>query len=161
MTQTTATETIKIVRELNAPREFVWKAWTDAEIMMRWWGPKNFTAPFCRIDLKVGGSYLFCMRSEEMGDVWATGVYKEIVEPERLVYTDSFGDENGNIVSAAHYGMDPDFPLETLVTVVLEDIGNGRTRMTMTHGPVPAGEMFEGMEQGWSESFDKMAASLS
>ena len=80
-----------IIRIFDAPRELVWMAWTEPEHFMRWWGPKDFTAPFCQIDLRVGGKYLNCMRSSNGKDYWSTGVYREIVPMERLVFTDSFG----------------------------------------------------------------------
>src|SRR5688500_6087761 len=87
-----------VTRVFDAPREMVWKAWTDAEQMKRWWGPKGFTAPTCTMDLRVGGKYLHCMRSPEGQDFWSTGVYREVTAPERLVMTDSFADEKGNVV---------------------------------------------------------------
>jgi uncharacterized protein YndB with AHSA1/START domain len=68
-----------ITRIFDAPRELVWKAWTEPEQLMRWWGPKSFTSPVCKIDLRVGGVYLYCMRSPEGQDYWNTGVYKEII----------------------------------------------------------------------------------
>jgi uncharacterized protein YndB with AHSA1/START domain len=94
-----------ITRVFDAPRELLWKAWTDPERLMRWWGPKHFTSPFCEIDLRVGGKYLNCMRSPEGQDFWSTGVYKEIVPMQRLVCTDCFADEKGNVVPASHYGL--------------------------------------------------------
>ena len=103
-----------ITRIFDAPRELVWRAWTDPEHFKHWWGPKYYTAPFCKMDFHVGGTYLNCMRSPEGQDYWSTGVYKEIVPMERIVYTDSFADAEGNVVPATHYGMSPDFPLETL-----------------------------------------------
>ncbi len=150
---------LAITRVFDAPRERVWQAWTDPEQMRRWWGPAKFTAPFAQIDLRVGGKYLFCMRAPDGKDYWSTGVYREIVAPERLVFTDSFADEHGNVVPAAHYGMSGDFPLEMLVTVTLEDLG-GKTRMILTHTGLPAGEHAESAQAGWSESLDKLAASL-
>lgn len=72
-------EALVIRRILDAPREAVWKAWTDPDRLMRWWGPEGFTSPACRIDLRVGGKYLFCMRSPEGKDYWSTGVYRDIV----------------------------------------------------------------------------------
>jgi len=155
---TAATELV-IERVFDAPRELVWNAWTDPELFMRWWGPKGYTCPSCQIDLRVGGTYLNCMRSPEGQDYWSTGVYREIVPLERIVYTDSFADEKGNVVPASHYGMTGDFPLEMLVTVTFEDVG-GKTKMTMTHAGLPAGEDKEGAQQGWSESFDKLAEVL-
>jgi uncharacterized protein YndB with AHSA1/START domain len=147
---------VLIVRVLDAPRELVWKAWTDAEHFKSWWGPKDYTCPYCEIDLRVGGKYLNCMRSPSGREYWSTGVYREIIPMERLVFTDCFADEKGNVVHASHYGLSPDFPLEMLVTVTLED-QDGRTKMTLEHIGLPAGSEGEGAEQGWSESFDKLA----
>ena len=70
---------ITITREFDAPREKVWRAWTDPDRLMKWWGPKGFTSPFCKIDLRVGGKYLYDMRSSEGRDYWSTGTYREIV----------------------------------------------------------------------------------
>ncbi len=152
-------EALVIERIFDAPRELVWKAWTEPERMMRWWGPKGYTTPVCKIDFRVGGSFLNCMRSPEGQDIWATGVYREIVEPERIVCTDSFADENGNVVSAAHYGMPESIPLEMMITVQFEDV-NGKTKMTLRHGGLPLDEMTDGANQGWNESFDKLDALL-
>lgn len=148
-----------INRIFNAPRELVWKAWTDPEYFKLWWGPKDFTCPFCEMDLRVGGKYLNCMRSPDGRDYWTTGVYREIVPFERMVYTDSFADAEGNVVPATHYGMSPDFPLETLVTVTFEE-DMGRTKMTLRHIGMPAGETSEQAGAGWNESFDKLAESV-
>ena len=150
---------LTITRIFDAPRESVWKAWTDPEWAMRWWGPEHFTAPVCRIDLRVGGAYLFCMRSPEGQDFWSTGTYREIVPLERLVCTDSFADEKGNVVPASHYGMVGDFPLELLVTVALEE-QDGKTTMTLTHAGFPEGEIREMAAAGWNGSFDKLAEAV-
>lgn len=148
---------LTITRVFDAPRERVWRAWTEPEVLKRWSGPEGFTLPVCRIDLRVGGAYLFCMRSPEGQDFWSTGVYREIVSPERLVCTDSFADEKGNVVPASHYGMTGDFPLELQVTVTFED-QDGRTLMTLRHAGMPAGEHGEMAAAGWNGSFDKLAA---
>ena len=152
-------EELLITRTFDAPRERVWKAWTTPECVMRWWGPKEFTAPFARIDLRVGGRYLYCMRSPDGEDFWSTGVYREIVEPSRIVATDSFSDEKGNIVPASRYGMSGDWPRELLVTITFEDQG-GRTRLTLRHSGIPAGQMREQTKAGWETSFDKLAQVL-
>jgi len=149
-----------ITRIFDAPRKLVWKAWTEPERMMRWWGPKGFTSPVCRIDLRVGGKYVCCMRSPEGQDFWSTGVYREIVEPERIACTDSFADEEANVVPATYYGMSPDFPLELQVTVTFEE-HDGKTTMTLRHLGIPAGSMSDMTRQGWNESFDKLGESLS
>jgi uncharacterized protein YndB with AHSA1/START domain len=158
-TDAPAERELVITREFNAPRELVWKVWTDPERMKRWWGPQNFTAPVCKIDLRVGGAYLYCMRSPESQDYWTTGVYREIVPLERIVCTDSFADEKGDRVPASHYGMGGDWPSELLVTVTFED-HEGKTKLTLRHAGIPAGEMSDLTKAGWNESFDKLAEAL-
>jgi len=150
---------IVIVRVFNVSRELVWQAWTDPGHFKQWWGPKDFTSPFCEMDFRVGGKYLNCMRSPKGRDYWSTGVFKEIIPLEKIVYTDSFSDEKGNIVSATYYGITADFPLEMLVTVTFEDL-DGRTKMTLEHIGMPVGPQSEGAQQGWNESLDKLAESL-
>jgi uncharacterized protein YndB with AHSA1/START domain len=154
------TEQVLITRVFDAPRESVFKAWTDCERLTRWWGPKGFTTPFCKIDPRPGGVFHYCMRSPEGRDYCGKGVYHEIAEPERIVCTDSFADAEGNVVPATYYGMSADFPLEMLVTVTLEET-EGKTRLTLKHalGSVPATER-DLCQQGWSESLDKLAGDL-
>lgn len=155
----TASKDIVITRVFDAPRDLVWKAWTEPERMMKWWGPAEFTAPSIKIDLRVGGKYLFCMRSPEGQDYWSTGVYREIVPVERLVMTDSFSDEHGNIRPASEHGLSGDWPDEMLITVTLEE-HDGKTTMTMCQQGIPAGEMSDMTAVGWNGSFDKLAVSL-
>ena len=147
-----------ITREFDAAQELVWKAWTDPEKFMKWWGPKNFSSPSYKADFKVGGKYLYCMRSPEGQDFWSTGTYKEIVPMERIVFTDSFADEKGNVVPSTHYGMEG-FPLELEVTVALEE-HNGKTKMTLTHVGIPTGQITDLTNASWNESFDKLAESF-
>jgi uncharacterized protein YndB with AHSA1/START domain len=152
-------QSVRIVRIFDAPRELVWKAWTDPEHFKRWWGPRDYTCPYCEMDFRVGGRYLNCMRSPEGKDYWGTGVFREIVPMERIVFTDSFADEQGNVVPGTHYGMSPDFPLEMLVIVTFEDQEN-KTKMTLEHLGILSEPDSQGTKQGWSESFDKLAESL-
>jgi uncharacterized protein YndB with AHSA1/START domain len=149
-----------ITRIFDAPLELVWQAFTDPDKMMLWWGPKTYTTPVLKMDFRVGGKYLYCMRSPEGQDYWGAGVVREIVDRKRIVYTDSFADEKGNIVQASHYGMAADMPLELLVTLTFEEFRNGKTRLTLRHAGLPEGEMSEGTAVGWNESFDKLAAFL-
>ena len=154
-----AQEGFVITRVFDAPRQLVWKAWTEPEHLMRWWGPKDYTSPVCRIDFRVGGTYLFCMRSPAGKDYWSTGVYREIVPMERFVCTDAFADADGNVVPAASYGMTGEWPDELLVTVTFED-HQGKTRLSLKHVGIPTGEMSELTQTGWNESLDKLAESL-
>jgi len=152
-------KSITITRVFNAPRERVWQRWTDPDQYMCWWGPKDFSAPYAKFDLRVGGKYLSCMRGPDGKEYWDTGIYKEIVEPNRIVYTDSFADEHGNVVPASYYGMGSDVPLEMEVELTLEDLG-GRTRLTLEHCGLLEGEMLEQTKAGWNQSFDKLAECL-
>jgi uncharacterized protein YndB with AHSA1/START domain len=146
---------LSITRIFDAPRELVWKACTDPELAKRWWGPRDFTAPLITLDLRVGGKYLYDMRSPDGKDFWSTGLLREIVPLEKLVYTDNFADEEGNIVPASYYGMAGEWPDELLVTITFED-QNGKTRFTLVHEGMPPGDMTEQAKAGWNESFDKL-----
>jgi len=149
-----------IERIFDAPRELVWKTWTDPEQVMRWWGPQYFTSPVCKIDLRVGGSYLYCMRSPEGQDFWSTGVYHEIVMFERIVCTIAFSDAQGNIIAPTQVGFGDDVPLELLDTITFEVFEQNKTRLTLRRAGIPAGQMREMTVAGWNTSMDKFAASL-
>ena len=151
---------IVITHIFDAPRELVWKYWTDPKYFMRWWGPEGFTTPVSEMDFRVGGVYLNCMWSPEGENYWSTGVYREIIEPERIVYTDSFSDAGGNIVPASYYEMSGDWPLELLVTVTFEEQEGRKTKLTLKHAGIPAGEDRDLTEAGWNESFDKLVEDL-
>ena len=151
------TGAVTFVRVFDASRGLVWKAWTEPKRMMQWWGPNMFTSPFCKIDLRVGGKYLMSMRGPDGKDFWSTGIYNEIVPLKRIVLTDSFADEKGNIVPGTYYGMDPSFPLKASITLTFED-QSGKTKFTLEYAGMEClGEADrKNMMQGWEESFDKL-----
>jgi len=165
MTKDTERRGLVIERIFDAPVEKVWKAWTDRAEVKKWWGPRIFTAPTVNMDFRVGGKYLFCMQSATgeaawQKGIWSTGTYKEIVPLKKIVSTDSFADAEGNVVPASHYGMNKAFPMEMLVTVEFEQLDGNKTKMTLTHVGMPAGEDTKGANAGWNESFDKLAEAL-
>jgi len=153
-------ELIYMSRTFNAPRDLVFKAWTDPEFLKRWWGPIGFTLPFCTVDLRPGGILHYCMRAPDGKEYWGRGIYREIVKPERIVYTDCFSDEKGNKTSPTKYGLSADWPQETELTVTFAEQG-GKTLLTLqsTIGAAPAEEL-EMCRQGWSESLDRLAKEL-
>lgn len=155
----TCEDAILITRLVDAPRDLAWKVWTEPELVMQWWGPKHYTAPICTSDLRVGGTYLYCMRSPEGRDFWSTGTFREIQRPERIVCTDSFADEHGTVVPATYYGMSADIPRELLVTVTFEEQA-GRTSLTLRHAGFRAGETRDRARAGWNESLDKFSGVL-
>ena len=149
-----------ITRVFDAPRDLVFKAWTEPERFVRWWGPNDFTTPACTIDLRAGGRIHFCMRAPDGQDIWCGGIYREVGPPERIVVTDYFADEQGNVVSPEHYGLSANWPRETLVTVTFE-VEAGKTKVTLRHAAGGGlAEEIESADQGWSESFDKLAEYL-
>jgi uncharacterized protein YndB with AHSA1/START domain len=149
-----------ITRIFDAQPEIVWKYFSDPVYFKRWWGPKGFTCPVAKIDFRVGGKYLSAMRSPDGQEYWSTGTYKEIIPGEKLVATDSFADQDGNVVSSAHYGMEG-FPMELTVNFTFKDLG-GRTEMTLSQTGIQNidDKTREEMKQGWNESFDKIAQDL-
>jgi uncharacterized protein YndB with AHSA1/START domain len=140
---------ITVSREFDAPREVVFRAWTDPEQLRRWWGPHGCSIPFCEVDLRPGGSFRLCMRMGQ--DIWVRGTYLEVRPPERLVFTDSFTDSEGTPVPASRYGLPADTPSETTVTVAFEIAGT-RTRVIVRHEGIPV--MAAG---GWAESLERLA----
>lgn len=146
---------IVITRVFDAPREMVFRAFTDAEQMKQWFAPKAFTTPFCEVDARPGGSMRCCLRSPEGKEFWGRGIYQEVVPPERIVYLDSFADADGNFVEPSYYGMSAEHPAETLVTITFEELG-GRTRVTLRHALGTHVPERAGAEQGWTEMLEKL-----
>ena len=145
-----------IERSFDAPLDLIWQMWTDPEHFKAWYGPDGATIPVAKMDVRVGGTRLVCMEMQTPGgpmQMWFTGEYREVVENERLVYTESMSDENGNVLSPSDMGMPDGHPTTTEVTVELEDLG-GRTKMVMTHAGIPAGSPGAA---GWAMAFDKLA----
>lgn len=89
---------LRFTRIFNAPRQLVFAVFTKPEHLARWWGPKGWTLPVCTIDFRPGGVWHYCLRSAEGEEKWVKATYQEIIEPERIVYTDSFVDASGNLI---------------------------------------------------------------
>jgi len=149
---------IVINRVFNLPVSVVWLAWTDAEYFKKWWGPRGFTCPSSKMEARVGGKYLNCMRGPDGKEYWSTGVVKELIPERKLVVTDSFSDDKGNIKPASEYGMTGNWPKELLITVYLEE-ADGATKMKLKHQGIP-NEMREDCIKGWNESFDKLEENI-
>ena len=159
---------IVIKRIFDAPKETVWKYWTTPELVQKWWGPEHFTAPSIKIDFKVGGKYIYAMHgpagTEFDKDMYSAGEFKEIVSMEKLVVTDYFSDENGNKMSAQEQGLPEGMPSEMLVTVLFEDVEDGKTQLSIVYSPeneaMYDAMLKSGMNEGWSTSLDKMAKAI-
>jgi len=162
MTKNTVNETERMVitRVFDAPRELVWKAWTDPQYVMQWWGPKGFTAPFCEMDFRVGGKFRCCMRAPDGQEFWNAGEYHEIVPYEKIVSSMYFADSKGNKVEPEVYGIDHEAIEGAYDVTLFEDLGNGQTKLTFI-GNEPMKDAIEsGQMEGWKQILDKIAEVL-
>lgn len=146
---------IEVSRTFDAPLELLWKAWTDPKHFMKWYGPKGFTAPTCEIDLREGGRHLWSMLSPDGRQMYFTGSFKEVMPMERLVFTDSSSDAEGNVLSSGMAGKGVPDTMDVTVTFVHTD---GKTTLTVSH--VGYGPGAEYAKMGWEQAFDKLAAIL-
>lgn len=139
---------LTLTRLLDAPRALAWKAWTDPAHLAAWWGPKSFSNPECRVDLRPGGSLFILMTGPDGAQFPMGGTFQEIVAPERLVFiSTAFEDAPGGSL------------LKVLNTITFADRG-GRTELTVRAQVLYAApgmdQALAGMEEGWSQSLDKL-----
>jgi uncharacterized protein YndB with AHSA1/START domain len=135
-------------RVFDAPRELVWRAWTDLEQLPQWWGPGHFTNPVFRADIRPGGDIYVEMRGPD-GTVYPmSGKYHDVVEPERIVFSSGALDAQGNLL------------FNIMTTITLSDLG-GKTGLKLEAKVVSetplAPQHLTGMEQGWNQSLDRLA----
>ena len=150
-------ERMVVTRVFDAPRELVWKAWTDPKYVMQWWGPKGCTAPVCKMDFRVGGKFLFCMRTPDGQDFWNGGEYFEIVVHEKIVYSMYFADAAGNKVQPAQYGIEHEAIEDAHDVVIVEDPGNGQTKPTLIGNESMESAKNSGQLEGWIQILEKVA----
>ena len=132
-----------IERVFNAPRELVFRAWTDPAHIRNWFGPRDYPATQVTMDVRPGGRWRGCLRSTETGnDLWVGGVYREIVPSERLVFTFAWEEEGER-------------GLETLVTIAFAEQG-AKTLMTFRQTPFQSAGELDGHRGGWTSSFDRL-----
>lgn len=150
-----------MTRVFDAPVDKVWKAWKDPDWVMRWWGPKFFTSPYCKMDFREGGTTVVCMRApKEFGgmDMYNSWTYKKIVPMEFIEYHFDWVDKDGNKIEPSSLGLPPNMPKDMKHTVVFKDLGNGKTEMTISEFGYDTKELVELSKSGMAECLDKMAA---
>ena len=161
----TGTEPFVISRVFDAPRELVFKAFTDPEHMKHWWGPKGFKVIKSAMDLRPGGMYHYGLESPDGMKMFGRFIYREISAPESIVLVSSFSDEHGGIT---RHPMSPTWPREMLSRFDFEDIGVGKTKLTVSWTPINESdeerETFEkgrpSMTQGWGGTLEQLEAYL-
>lgn len=148
-----------ITRTFNAPRDLVWKAWSEPERLAQWWGPKGCKLEVRKLEFKPGGIFHYGMGMGE-GMWWGRFIYREIEKPERVVFVSSFSDEAGGVTRAPFSAA---WPLEVLNKVTFTE-ENGKTTVSLRGGPInPTPEerafyegMFDSMQQGFGGTFDQL-----
>jgi uncharacterized protein YndB with AHSA1/START domain len=133
-----------VTRVIDAPRRLVFKAWTEPEQVARWWGPQGFTTTFCDMDIRPGGKFRLCMRSPSGTNHWKRGVYREILAPERIVFTFAWEDAAGN---PGH---------ELLTTVTLTEHGT-KTKLTLHQAVFETVEGRDDHRSGWTSCLERFA----
>ena len=154
-----AEDALVIERNFDAPVDLVWQMWTVPEHFRAWYGPGGATIPVAKMDVRVGGRRLVCIEMptpQGPMQMWFTGEYREVVQNQRLVYTESISDETGQVSSPSQTGMPEGHPTTTEVRVELEAVGGG-TRMVMTHAGIPGDSPGAA---GWVTALDSLAAYL-
>lgn len=160
MAENTVTEVERMVVTIifNAPRELVWKAWTEPKYVMQWWGPKGFTAPVCRMDFRVGGRSLCCMKSPDGKEFWSGIEYHDIVPHEKIVSSMYFADSEGNKLEPAELGIEHEAIDGAYDVTLFEDLGDGRTKLTYIGNEPMDDARNSGQLEGWNEILDKLSA---
>ena len=163
MNSAPTTRDLVVTRVFAAPVERAWKAWSDSELVMQWWGPTGFTCPVARIDFREAGTSLVCIRApKEFGgqDMYSTWTYEKIVPMNRFVYIHRFSDKNGNAMDPVEQGLSPDIPKEMRYEVIFRELGNDKTEVTVIEYGWPVCPMMEMSKAGLEQCLDKMAARL-
>jgi uncharacterized protein YndB with AHSA1/START domain len=150
-------ERMTITKVFDAPRELVWKAWTDPKYVMQWWGPNGFTAPVCRMDFRVGGKSVVCMKSPDGQEFWNAIEYHEIIPHEKIVSSMYFADAQGNKVEAAELGIEHEAIDGAFDVTLFEDFGNGQTKLTHIGNEPMESAKNSGQLEGWNQILDKVA----
>lgn len=149
-TDTQSEREIIITRVFNAPRDLVFKAWTEPERIAQWWGPRGFTTRVEQMDFRPGGAWRYVMISPDGTEYPSKGVFSEIVPPEKIVSSDEFDEGFEKVINA-------DLPSSMETTTIFEDL-SGKTKLTIkiTHKSIEDRRKHEdmGVIAGWNESFD-------
>lgn len=137
---------VRIERIIDAPRDKVFRAWTDPEQLRRWWGPGEYATKHASIDLRPGGGYLLVIQAGEDDPMHLAGTFHEIDPPRRLVYS-------------WRWVRGWTDPAESIVTVEFEDLGE-RTRVVLVHGGLDDSPAPDSYRMGWESGLGKLAATV-
>ena len=149
-----------ITKLIDAPVDSVWRAWSEESLVTQWWGPRRFTAPLAKMDFKVGGKSLVCMRSPEGFEIYNTWTYTEIIPLEQIKFIHHFSDKDGNSIDPSALGMPPGFPKSVPHVITLRPMGQSRTEITVTEFGYNSSQVVAMSKAGMGECLDKMGECL-
>jgi uncharacterized protein YndB with AHSA1/START domain len=164
-TAATQNKDFVISRVFDAPRDLLWRCFTEPEHMQQWWGPKGVKIVKSQMDFRVGGTYHYGMQNPDGDVMWGKFVYREITPPERIVLIDSFSDEAGGL---GRHPLAPQWPPRMHTIFTFEDEPGGKTRVTVRWSPYEATPEeqavfdtgHDSMTMGWSGTFERLEAYL-
>jgi uncharacterized protein YndB with AHSA1/START domain len=153
-------EPFVVSREFNAPRDLVWKAWTDRESFIKWFGPKGCTITHAAMDFRVGGELHYGLRMPNGHEMWGKWIFREIVAPEKIVLANSFSNKDGDIIRPPFPG---NWSLQMLTETTFAE-HDGKTTITLRWFPIDASEAERenfnqhrpSFAQGWKGTFDQL-----
>ncbi|HKY55683.1 MAG TPA: SRPBCC domain-containing protein [Anaerolineales bacterium] len=151
---------VVVNRVIEAPIDQVWKAWSDSNFVMQWWGPTGFTCPLAEMDFREGGTSLVCMRApKEFGgqDMYNTWTYQKIVPRERIEFIQHFADKHGNHIDPADMGIPPGVPYEVPHVIAFKALNNTQTELTVTEFGYASDQAHDISKLGMEQCIDKMA----
>ncbi len=148
------TPLVLITRIFQAPVEWVWKAWSDPEIIKQWWGPTGHMSKYAYMEFREGGEYFLDLERPDGSVIWNKGTYEEIIPYKRIVCSDSFADKDGNLVLGNELGMLGNWPRKLYITIEFEEFGTYQTKMVVSHEGVPKLVHVKCIKN-WNESLDK------
>lgn len=152
---------VVVTRVLSAPVEEVWKAWSESEYVMRWWGPTGFTCPLAEMDFREGGTSLVCMRAPREyggGDMYNTWTYESIVPLERIAFIQHFTDADGKKLDPTELGLPPGIPDGVRHAIIFKNLDDDTMEMTVTEYGYANAQIVEVSKAGMEQCLDKMAA---
>jgi uncharacterized protein YndB with AHSA1/START domain len=136
-----------LTRLFDAPRELVFQAWTAPEHAKEWWGPAALEIVLMEMDVRPGGAWRKCMRAPDGREFWRHGTYREVMPPERLVFTYFSDDPHSH----------PEH--EMLVTVLFEELGS-QTRLTLRQTELESAAARDSHRAGWASTLERLAVHL-
>jgi uncharacterized protein YndB with AHSA1/START domain len=151
---------VNIERIFNAPRKLVFKAWSNKEHLLNWYAPDSASIIISKFEFKSGGVFQHCVKTDSGYLCHCKGIYLEIIPEEKIIYSIGFCDEAGNSLTSSEAGIHNGWPDEIVTTLTFEDIGKGKTKLTLHQSVYEALAKETGAYPSWLQMLDKLESLL-